>query len=76
MSVSKFYHFSSTGLFYGVGTIGEALSALKEGGFIWLDYYQPAREELNILIDTIGIHPLSIEDCFDEKQVPKIEHFL
>ena len=76
MSESKFYHFSSTGLFYGVGTIGEALSALKEGGFIWIDYFQPAREELNMLIDPIGIHPLSVEDCFDEKQVPKIEHFL
>ena len=76
MSGSKFYHFSATGLFYGVETLGEAVSALREGGFIWLNYYQPAKEELSALIDTIGIHPLSVEDCFDEKQVPKIEHFL
>jgi len=26
-------------------------------------------------VDKLGIHPLSVEDCFDEEQVPKIEHF-
>jgi magnesium transporter len=25
--------------------------------------------------DKIGIHPLSVEDCFDDEQVPKIDHF-
>jgi magnesium transporter len=75
MSESKFYHFSPTGLFYGVASLAETLTALREGGFIWLNYYKPEKEELNLLIDLIGIHPLSVEDCFDDKQVPKIEHF-
>jgi magnesium transporter len=75
MSEAKFYHFSTTGLFYGVGTLGEAVAALKEGGFVWFNFYQPSKEELYSLVDTIGIHPLSVEDCFDEKQVPKIEYF-
>jgi len=75
MSESKFYHFSSTGLFYGIESLAEAVTALREGGFIWLNYYKPEKEDLNILIDLIGIHPLSVEDCFDDKQVPKIEHF-
>jgi magnesium transporter len=75
MSESKFYHFSSTGLFYCIGTQAAAISALKEGGFVWFNFYDPAREELASLIDTIGIHPLSVEDCFDNKQVPKIEYF-
>jgi magnesium transporter len=75
MSESKFYHFSSTGLFYGVESLAESVTALSEGGFIWLNYYKPEREDLNVLIDLLGIHPLSVEDCFDEKQVPKIEHF-
>jgi magnesium transporter len=75
MSDSKFYHFTSTGLFYGLKTVKEAVDALKEGGFVWFDYYKPSREELSSLIATVGIHPLSVEDCFDEKQVPKIEHF-
>jgi magnesium transporter len=75
MSESKFYHFSSGGLFYGVETLAEAVTALREGGFIWLNYYKPEKEDLNLLIDLVGIHPLSVEDCFDDKQVPKIEHF-
>ena len=75
MSESKFYHFSATGLCYGVKTLADAISSLNEGGFIWLNYYKPDREDLAALIPAIGIHPLSVEDCFDEKQVPKIEHF-
>lgn len=75
MSELKFYHFSGSGLFYGVESLNDAMRASKEGGFIWLNYYQPGKEDLNALIDTIGIHPLSVEDCLDDKQVPKIEHF-
>jgi len=75
MSESKFYHFTANGLFYGIATLAEAIEAVKEGGFLWLNYYKPSREELSSLVDSIGIHPLSVEDCFDEKQVPKIEYF-
>ncbi len=75
MSESKFYHFTSTGLFYGIKTSEEAIAALNEGGFIWLNYFNPPMEELHSLVDTMGIHPLSVEDCLDSSQVPKIEHF-
>lgn len=75
MSESKFYHFSVNGLFYGVGTLEEGIKASKEGGFVWFDFYKPSKEELSSLVDTIGIHPLSVEDCFDDKQVPKMEYF-
>lgn len=75
MAESKYYHFSSTGLFYGIESLAETVTALREGGFIWLNYYKPEKEDLNILIDLLGIHPLSVEDCFDDRQVPKIEHF-
>ncbi len=75
MSESKFYHFTSTGLFYGIATLNEAVSAIREGGFVWFNFYNPSKEELSSLVDTVGIHPLSVEDCFDDKQVPKIEQF-
>lgn len=75
MPESKFYHFSPKGLFYGVDTVKDAIDASKEGGFIWLNFYQPSKEELSSLTNTIGIHPLSVEDCMDEKQVPKMEYF-
>ena len=75
MASSKFYHFSATGLYYSVETAEDAVTAQREGGFIWLNYYKPEKQDLSVLIDLIGIHPLSVEDCFDEKQVPKMEHF-
>lgn len=75
MSESRFYHFTDNGLFYGIPTVGEAVMLLKEGGYIWFDFYNPSREDLSALVSTVGIHPLSVEDCFDEKQVPKIELF-
>ncbi|NMC36842.1 MAG: magnesium transporter CorA family protein [Bacteroidales bacterium] len=75
MAESKFFHITSAGILYGVKSAEEAVKSLKEGGFIWLNYYKPEKKEISTLTDVIGIHPLSVEDCFDEKQVPKIEHF-
>ena len=76
MSESKFYHFTATGLFYGIETLDGAVAAATEGGFVWFNFYKPSKEILSSLVDKIGIHPLSVEDCFDEEQVPKIEHFI
>jgi magnesium transporter len=75
MSQSRFYHFPPKGLFYNVGTAERAISAAKEGGYIWLDFFEPTKDDLSSLVEPLGIHPLSIEDCLDERQVPKIEHF-
>ena len=75
MSESKFYHFPATGSFYGIDTLEEAVAAVGEVGFVWFNFYKPTKEVLSSLVDTIGIHPLSVEDCFDEEQVPKIEYF-
>jgi magnesium transporter len=76
MSESNFYHFPATGAFYGIKSLDEAVSAMAEGGFVWFNFYQPTREVLCSMIDKVGIHPLSVEDCFDEEQVPKIEYFM
>jgi magnesium transporter len=75
MAESKFYHFSPTGLFYNAGTAEAAISAVREGGFIWLNFFEPGKKVLSSLVDQLGIHPLSVEDCMDDRQVPKIEHF-
>ncbi|HOX47263.1 MAG TPA: magnesium transporter CorA family protein [Myxococcota bacterium] len=53
----------------------QALAALKEPGYVWLDYLDPTREQLTALAEPLGLHPLSIEDCLDEDQVPKLEAF-
>jgi len=75
MSESKFYHFTTTGSFYGIESLEKAVEATMESGFVWFNFYQPTKEILSSLTDKIGIHPLSVEDCFDEEQVPKIEYF-
>lgn len=75
MPQTKFYHFPPSGIYYSVDSAEKAIMALKEGGFIWLNYFAPDRKELSALVDPLGIHPLSIEDCMDTSQVPKIEHF-
>jgi magnesium transporter len=75
MSESRFYHISPKGKLSVVATIDAALTTAKDGGFLWLDYCQPTKEELSKLIDPLGFHPLSIEDCLDENQIPKIEDF-
>ena len=75
MPESSFYHISPKETLACVATLDEALAATKNGGFAWLDYSQPTKEQLSVLTDSLGLHPLSIEDCTDKNQVPKIEDF-
>lgn len=75
MSEALFYHISQSGKLSHVATADAALAAVKGGGYVWLHYYQTTKEELAKLIDPLGLHPLAIEDCFDENELPKIEDY-
>jgi magnesium transporter len=75
MSEALFYHFSKEEKLSHVENADAALAAVKEGGFVWLHYYQTTKEELSKLKEPFGLHPLSIEDCFDENEIPKIEDY-
>jgi magnesium transporter len=75
MSESRFYHISKAGKLSHLATLRLALAALKKEGYLWLDYYQPTKEQLSALVDPLGLHPLSIEDCLDENQIPKIDDY-
>jgi Mg2+ and Co2+ transporter CorA len=57
---------------YGVKSVEEAVTALSEGGYVWLNFFNPPVEELHSLVYTLGVHPLSVVDCLDNSQVPKI----
>jgi magnesium transporter len=75
MSQAGYYHISQTGKLTRLDSLASALAADLQAGFIWLDFIQPERPELEALIEPLGLHPLSIEDCFDENQIPKLEDY-
>ncbi len=75
MSESRFYHIRRAGKLTRIATLAEALDAAEEGGYLWLDYCEPTKEELTTLSEPLGIDPLSIEDCLDENQIPKIDDY-
>lgn len=75
MSDSKFYHISRDGKLIRVSDLAESLVLVGAGGFLWLDYCQPTKDDLSALINPLGFHSLPIEDCLDENQIPKIEDY-
>jgi magnesium transporter len=58
-----------------LASIEEASRARGSGGFVWLNFVDPDKREITGIIPAFGIHPLSVEDCFDENQIPKIDVF-
>jgi magnesium transporter len=75
MTEARFFHITKNGILNQTASLEDALEVVKEGGYIWLDYYQPQKEDLSLLIDPLGLHPLSIEDCIDENQIPKVDDY-
>jgi magnesium transporter len=71
------YFIYQTGVIDCLGTLEEGLLKLdsEPGGYLWLDYYAPSKDNLALLIEPLGIHYLSLEDCLDENQIPKINEY-
>jgi len=72
---ARFFHIAPDGGLEPQSSLEAALGALGAGEYIWLDYIDPTRAQLDALVGPLGINPLSIEDCFDDQQVPKIDLF-
>lgn len=75
MGKSEFYHISPSGKAVKLDAIGNAVTSLSEDGYIWLNYNKASKEDLEELVVPFNIHPLSLEDCTDENQVPKMDEF-
>jgi magnesium transporter len=75
MSDIRCFQVSQDGRMSGVATVAAALTASAAGGYVWIDLVNPTREDLDALAEPFGLHPLAIEDCLDDQQVPKIEDF-
>ncbi len=70
----RFYSFSRGKLTRLPGS-AECLAAMKKDEYVWFDFCNPSREDLNALAEPLGLDPLSIEDALDEDQIPKVENF-
>jgi len=42
---------------------------------IWLDLRDPGRDDLAVLSDEFGLHPLAVEDAVHEHQRPKLDRY-
>ena len=70
-----YYHITTQGALIPYESPQKTIAMAAAGGFVWFDYFQPERAELTDLVEILGLHPLAIEDCFDDNQIPKIEDF-
>jgi magnesium transporter len=46
-----------------------------ETGTVWLDLRDPDRDDLAVLSEEFGLHPLAIEDAVHERQRPKLDRY-
>ena len=42
---------------------------------IWVDMESPTEEDERVLLDVFHFHPLTVEDCHENRHYPKIEEF-
>jgi magnesium transporter len=75
MAAGRFFAIAPDKGIEAVADLSEAVLRRQGTGFIWIDYTDPSAADLSPLVDQLGLHPLAIEDCLDEDQVPKMEDF-
>jgi magnesium transporter len=56
-----------------------ALAGVRECGdpsaFLWLGLLEPEPDELALIADALGLHPLAVEDAMSAHQRPKLDHY-
>jgi magnesium transporter len=72
---AQFYYIAPDGKLNKVASVDEAMAMARSGGFVWFDYWRPQRQDLEALMQPLGLHPLAIEDCLDFDQIPKLENY-
>lgn len=46
---------------------------LKGGEFVWIGLLEPGEDELRVLQERFGLHPLAVEDALKAHQIPKVD---
>jgi magnesium transporter len=47
-----------------------------ESSVVWLDLRDPDREDLAVISDEFGLHPLAVEDAVTDHERPKLDRYL
>ena len=57
-------------------TVADLPELLKdESAVIWIDMESPTEADEQVLLDVFKFHPLTVEDCRENRHYPKIEEF-
>jgi magnesium transporter len=57
-------------------TVAELPELLKEEqAVIWVDMAQPTKVDEDVLLNVFKFHPLTVEDCRENRHYPKVEEF-
>lgn len=75
MANTNCFHINENGEISTRLTMEQALAKANAGGYSWLTFCNPSFEELDKLSKPLKLHPLSIEDCIDDIQIPKFENY-
>ncbi len=47
----------------------------EPGCIVWLDLEDPDRDDLGIVTEELGLHPLAVEDAVNDRQRPKLDRY-
>lgn len=57
-------------------TVDQLPELLKdESAVIWVDMESPTQKDEQVLLDVFEFHPLTVEDCRENRHYPKVEEF-
>ncbi len=46
-----------------------------EGTVVWLDLLKPSHQDLEVVVEEFGLHPLAVDDAVNERQRPKLDAY-
>jgi magnesium transporter len=75
MSECRYFHVKPGRGLRPLESLLEALACRPDGGYVWIDLLDPRAEDLDALAGPLGLHPVALEDCLDEQQVPKVDDY-
>ncbi len=75
-TVVKSYLYQSDSILRKDLAVEEYSRALKDDkNLLWVDIEKPDDDDVDILLNVFGLHPLTVEDCLVPNARPKVEQF-